>query len=84
MPSLDKPGGALTTTVKWRFPSTHPEGRKFGIIVAVLCLIAAFLAWETIAWPLALLTICFVAVLNFFLFRVLPGVAGLPVREFGG
>ena len=31
MPAFDKPAAPLTTptTVKWRWPSTHPEGRKF-------------------------------------------------------
>ena len=41
----------------WRWPAIHPEGRKFALIAAALCLVAAFLAWETIAWPLGALTI---------------------------
>lgn len=45
----------------WRWPSIHPEGRKFALIAGALCLVAAFLAWETIAWPLGLLTICILA-----------------------
>jgi phosphatidylserine decarboxylase len=40
----------------WQWPSIHPEGRKFGLITAAACLVCAFLAWETIAWPLAFLT----------------------------
>ena len=40
----------------WQWPSIHPEGRKFGLIAAAACLVCAFLAWETIAWPLAFLT----------------------------
>jgi phosphatidylserine decarboxylase len=47
----------------WQWPSIHPEGRKFGLITAAACLVCAFLAWETIAWPLAFLT---VGVLAFF------------------
>jgi phosphatidylserine decarboxylase len=47
----------------WRWPSVHPEGRKFALIAAALCLLAAFLAWETLAWPLAALT---VGILAFF------------------
>ena len=47
----------------WEWPAIHPEGRKYGVIVAGLSLLAAFLAWETIAWPLAFLT---VGVLAFF------------------
>ena len=31
MSELDKPTGHLAT-VKWRFPSVHPEGRKFTLI----------------------------------------------------
>jgi phosphatidylserine decarboxylase len=45
----------------WRWPAVHPEGRKFALIAAALCLVAAWFAWETIAWPLALLTICILA-----------------------
>jgi phosphatidylserine decarboxylase len=47
----------------WRWPPIHPEGRKFGLIAAAICLVTAFLAWETIAWPMAFLTI---GVLAFF------------------
>ena len=36
MPALDKPDSPLTTTVKWRFPSVHPEGRKFVVIAAAV------------------------------------------------
>jgi phosphatidylserine decarboxylase len=59
MPSLDKQsGGDLTTsTVKWRFPSTHPEGRKFGAGAAALTLFAFLLGWEFIGWLLLGLTI---------------------------
>jgi phosphatidylserine decarboxylase len=45
----------------WHWPSIHPEARKFAAISAVLCLIAAIFAWETLAWPLALLTYCICA-----------------------
>lgn len=47
----------------WHWPTIHPEGRKFGLIVAVAALAFALLAWETIAWPLAFLTL---GVLAFF------------------
>ena len=60
MPSLDKqPGGALTTptTVKWRWPSTHPEGRKFGAGAAALTLFAFLLGWPTVGWLLVGLTL---------------------------
>ena len=38
MVSLDKPDSQLTA-VKWRFPSVHPEGRKFTLIAAVIALV---------------------------------------------
>ncbi|MCH8615345.1 phosphatidylserine decarboxylase [Sphingomonas sp. SM33] len=58
MPSLDKPGGALTTTnVKWRFPSTHPEGRKFVVGSAAITLFAFLLGWGILGWLLLGLTI---------------------------
>jgi phosphatidylserine decarboxylase len=58
MPSLDKPGGALATTnVKWRFPSTHPEGRKFVVGSAALTVLAFLLGWGVIGWLLVGLTI---------------------------
>jgi phosphatidylserine decarboxylase len=44
MASLDKPPHTnppvSTTTVKWRFPSVHPEGRKYVMISAALTLLA--------------------------------------------
>ncbi len=39
--------------VKWQWPAIHPEGRKFALIAGVLCLIFAWMAWETLAWPMA-------------------------------
>ena len=57
MPSLDKPGGPLTTTVKWRFPSTHPEGRKFAAGAAAITLFAFLLGWDWIGWLLVGLTV---------------------------
>ena len=47
----------------WSWPSIHPEGRKYGLIVAAAALLFALLAWETIAWPLGVLTL---GVLAFF------------------
>jgi phosphatidylserine decarboxylase len=44
------------TTVKWRFPSVHPEGRKFAAIAAGITLLAwMFIPWLT--WPLIGLTV---------------------------
>lgn len=45
----------------WRWPSIHSEGRKFGLISGVLCVVAALFAWETLAWPLGFLTLCILA-----------------------
>jgi phosphatidylserine decarboxylase len=57
MPELDKPASPLTTSVKWRFPSVHPEGRKFAVAAGAVTLLAIWLDWELIAWVLAGLTI---------------------------
>jgi phosphatidylserine decarboxylase len=46
-----------STSVKWRWPSVHPEGRKFVLIAAVVTLIFALVAWETLAWPMAGITV---------------------------
>lgn len=56
MASLDKPAVG-TTTVKWRWPSVHPEGRKYVLIAAVITAFFAFMAWETLAWPMGLVTL---------------------------
>lgn len=40
-------------TIKWSFPPIHPEGRKFGLIAAAITVVFAFMAWETLAWPMA-------------------------------
>ncbi len=55
----------------WRWPSVHPEGRKFALIAGALCLFTAWCAWETVAWPLAALTM---GIMAFFRdpFRVTP------------
>lgn len=51
MPELEKPDAPLATTnTKWRFPSVHPEGRKFLLISAIATLvvyggISHFLGW---------------------------------------
>src|SRR5918998_1165744 len=50
MPALEKPDSPLTTNVKWRFPSIHPEGRKYVvgaafITIVVYSLISHFFGW---------------------------------------
>jgi phosphatidylserine decarboxylase len=56
MPELDKPTGHLTT-VKWRFPSVHPEGRKFTLIAAFAALATYSLVSHFFGWLLIGLTI---------------------------
>lgn len=41
----------------WSWPPIHPEGRKFGVAALGISLIFAFLAWETLAWPMAFLSL---------------------------
>jgi len=48
---------AHVQSVKWRFPSIHPEGRKFGAIGIGITLLVLFLDWEVAAWLMAGLTI---------------------------
>jgi phosphatidylserine decarboxylase len=56
MTELDKPTGHLTT-VKWRFPSVHPEGRKFTLIAGFLALIGFTAMPDIFGWLLVGLTI---------------------------
>ena len=57
MPELDKHDSPLpTTTVKWRFPSVHPEGRKFVVGAAFATLILYWL-WHPVGWLAAGLTL---------------------------
>ena len=58
MPSLDKHDSQLpATTVKWRFPAIHPEGRKYAVIAGGVTVFAALIHWTFLAWLLAGLTI---------------------------
>lgn len=41
---------------KWAFPPIHPEGRKFGLIAGTVTILFAFMAWETLAWPMGAVT----------------------------
>ena len=57
MPALDKHDSPLpTTTVKWRFPAVHPEGRKFAVIAGAVTVLAFALHWGQLAWVLAAIT----------------------------
>jgi phosphatidylserine decarboxylase len=58
MPALDKHDTPLpTTTVKWRFPSVHPEGRKYVVGAAFVTLLVYFGLNHFIGWLLVGLTI---------------------------
>jgi phosphatidylserine decarboxylase len=53
MPELDKHESPLPiTTVKWRFPSVHPEGRKFVVIAAAITFAVYFLISHFVGWLL--------------------------------
>jgi phosphatidylserine decarboxylase len=57
MSIVEKPDSPLTSTVKWRFPSIHPEGRKYVVIAAVAALVTYTLISHFIGWLLIGLTI---------------------------
>lgn len=87
MDLIDKPPlpdlGPGPTTVRWRFPSVHPEGRKFGLIAAGITLIAFLLLPQWIGWLLVGVTLW---VLAFFRdpIRVFPRGAGYVVAPADG
>jgi phosphatidylserine decarboxylase len=56
MPAIDKPDSQLTA-VKWRFPSVHPEGRKFTLIAAFLTLVGFTALPDLFGWLLLGLTV---------------------------
>jgi len=56
MPAIDKPDSQITA-VKWRFPSVHPEGRKFTLIAAFATLATYSLVSHFLGWLLVGLTI---------------------------
>ncbi len=70
-------------SASWRWPSVHPEGRKFGAIVLGAAALAAFMGWSLLAWPLLALT---VFVLAFFRdpLRVVPQGPGLVIAPADG
>ena len=53
MAEIDKHDSPLpTTTVKWRFPSIHPEGRKYTVIAVGIALIVYFGMSHFVGWLL--------------------------------
>jgi phosphatidylserine decarboxylase len=51
MPAIDKPDSQLTA-VKWRFPSVHPEGRKYVLIAGFVTLLTYSLLSHFVGWVL--------------------------------
>ena len=56
MTSLEKPDVG-TSTVRWRFPSVHPEGYKFAAISVVITLLLFWLLPELFGWIGVLITL---------------------------
>lgn len=57
MTSLDK-SDLVTTNVRYRLPSVHPEGRKFVVIAAAIAALFWWIIdWDTIGWIAAGLTL---------------------------
>jgi phosphatidylserine decarboxylase len=57
MTSLEKPD-LVTTNVRYRMPSVHPEGRKFVVIAAVIALVFFWLIdWDFLGWIMAGITL---------------------------
>jgi phosphatidylserine decarboxylase len=56
MPAIDKPDSQLTA-VKWRFPSVHPEGRKYVLIAGFAMLLSFGLLSNFVGWLLVGLTV---------------------------
>ena len=58
MPSLDKHESPLpTSTVKWRAPAVHPDGRKYVVVAAATTAAAFLLHWGVLAWLLVGITL---------------------------
>ncbi|HEY0115562.1 MAG TPA: phosphatidylserine decarboxylase [Allosphingosinicella sp.] len=57
MPQLDKPDPS-PSTVPWRLPPIHPEGRKFMVAaVAIMLVFFWIFDWDTLGWLMAGVTI---------------------------
>lgn len=84
MPSLEKPPHTPlpTTTVKWRFPSVHPEGHKYAAIALGIALLGT-LVTKVLFWPLIAVVVW---VLTFFRdpVRTTPTGEGLIIAPADG
>ncbi|HEX8215930.1 MAG TPA: phosphatidylserine decarboxylase [Allosphingosinicella sp.] len=57
MPSLEK-SDLVTTNVRYRMPSVHPEGRKFVVIAAAIALLFFWVIdWDWLGWVLVGVTL---------------------------
>jgi phosphatidylserine decarboxylase len=57
MTSLEKPD-LVTTNVRYRMPSVHPEGRKFVVIAAAIAMLFWWVIdWDPIGWIMAGITL---------------------------
>jgi len=56
MPAIDKPDSQLTA-VKWRFPSVHPEGRKYVLIAGFATLLTYSILSHFLGWLLVGVTV---------------------------
>jgi phosphatidylserine decarboxylase len=87
MSATDKPPapetGSAPAVVRWRFPSVHPEGRKYGLIAAGIAVLAFLLLPQWIGWLLVGVTVW---VLTFFRdpIRVSPRGAGYILAPADG
>ncbi len=56
MSSLEK-SDLVTTNVRYRMPSVHPDGRKFVVAAGAISLLLLILDWELLGWLAAGLTV---------------------------
>ena len=61
MPDPETPEYPVTTTVRYRFPSIHPEGRKYAVGAAFITFLVYTLASHFAGWLLVGLTIWVIA-----------------------
>ena len=43
--------------VKWRWPSVHPEGMKFGLIAAAITAVLFLVGWDIVGWLMLMVAI---------------------------
>lgn len=55
MAQNEKPLAPPVTSIKWRAPDIHPEGRKYILIAAAVAFLSLFV-WDVATWPLIGLT----------------------------